>query len=546
MSETRQTNRSQPCNHATVMEDFEHCYGALKSRDPRFDGWFFTAVTSTRIYCRPSCPATTPKRENVRFYPTAAAAQQAGFRACLRCRPDAAPGSPEWLGRADVAARAVKLILLGIVDTEGVSGLARRLDYGERQLHRVLIAEVGTGALALARAQRAQTARLLLETTELPVSHVAFAAGFASVRQFNETVRSVFARTPTELRRSAFKRKSSDRHATTPAVPTQSISLRLAYREPFAARTLFDFLGARAVPGVEIADGDTYKRSLNLPNGSGSVALSPDDGFVRAVFALEDLRDLTTAVARCRHLCNLDADPVAVDAALSKDPFLRPLVKRLPGIRIPGAADGFELATRAVIGQQVSVTGARTIAGRLAAMAGSPLKDTSLGLTHTFPTAEALAELGATSPEAFPMPAGRRRALMALAEGVAGGKVTIDVGTHPADLEAELLTIPGIGPWTSSYIVMRALGDPDAFMPTDLGIRKAASALGLPDDAASLTEHAERWRPWRSYALCHMWSSPTTSGNVSRSTGSLSKSKRPNKSKSPSQSMTPSKGESAA
>ena len=488
------------------MEDFERCYGAVKSRDPRFDGWFFTAVSTTRVYCRPSCPAMTPKAENVRFYPTAAAAQQAGFRACLRCRPDAAPGSPEWLGRADVAARAVKLILHGIVDTEGVSGLARRLNYGERQLHRVLLAEVGTGALALARAQRAQTARLLLETTELPVSHVAFAAGFSSIRQFNDTVKTVFARTPGELRRAARRHETGNRKAGSSSVPAQTVSLRLAYREPFASRTLFDFLSLRAVPGVECAESGTYKRSLNLPNGVGSVSLTPDDGFVRAVFSLEDLRDLTTAVARCRQLCNLDSDPVAVDEALSRDPLLRPLVRRLPGIRVPGAADGFEIATRAVIGQQVSVAGARTIAGRLAVAAGTPLTDPSLGVTHTFPTAAAIEELGARSPEAFPMPTGRRRALLALAEAVAAGKVRIDVGTHPAELEAQLLELPGIGPWTSAYIVMRALGDPDAFMPTDLGIRKAAESLGLPGDAASLTDRAERWRPWRSYALCHMWS----------------------------------------
>jgi AraC family transcriptional regulator of adaptative response / DNA-3-methyladenine glycosylase II len=506
------------------MEDFERCYGAVKSRDPRFDGWFFTAVTSTKIYCRPSCPAMTPKRENVRFYSTSAAAQQAGFRACLRCRPDAAPGSPEWLGRADVAARAVKLILHGIVDTEGVSGLARRLGYGERQLHRVLITEVGTGALALARAQRAQTARLLLETTDLPITHVAFAAGFASVRQFNDTVKAVFARTPTELRLTASKRKSNDSPLISSSVPTQTISLRLAYREPFAGRTLFDFLGARAIPGVEHYDtgiggdagidgdggigGDSgiYRRSLGLPNGSGTVTLALDEGFVRAAFALEDLRDLTTAVARCRHLCNLDSDPVAVDEALSDDPHLRNVVHSLPGIRVPGAADGFELATRAVIGQQVSVSGARTIAGRLAALAGSPLPSPDAGLKHTFPTPAALAELGENAPEAFPMPAGRRRALVALAEGVAEGRVTIDVGTEPAELESQLLAIPGIGPWTSAYIVMRALGNPDSFMPTDLGIRKAAAALGLPVDPVPLTEHAERWRPWRSYALCHMWS----------------------------------------
>jgi AraC family transcriptional regulator of adaptative response / DNA-3-methyladenine glycosylase II len=419
----------------------------------------------------------------------------------------------------------VKLILLGTVDTEGVSGLASRLGYSERQLHRVLMAEVGTGALALARAQRAQTARLLLETTDLPVTHVAFAAGFASVRQFNDTVRSVFARTPSELRRAVVSRDKPGRNAggryrtsnataaagpggvDTTSVPGQTIALRLAYRKPFAAKTLLDFLGSRAIPGIEAFEGGTYTRTLRLPNGEGVVALTPEDGYVNAVFALEDLRDLTAAVARCRHLCNLDSDPVAVDEALSKDPMLRPLVRRLPGIRVPGTADGFELATRALIGQQVSVTGARTIAGRLVQAAGTPIKDTRFGVTHTFPSPSALAELGARSPEIFPMPAGRRRALIALAESVADGKMIIDPGADPEQLDAQLVAMPGIGPWTSSYIRMRALGDPDAFMPTDLGIKRAAAALGQPDDPLSLTKRAERWRPWRSYALCHLWSS---------------------------------------
>ena len=348
---------------------------------------------------------------------------------------------------------------------------------------------------------------------------MAFAAGFASVRQFNDTVRAVFARTPSELRHTASNRKSSDASLRNTAhnkssAPVQTISLRLAYREPFAGRTLLDFLGARAIPGVEEYDSGTYRRSLDLPNGSGSVALALGDGFVRADFALDDLRDLTTAVARCRQLCNLDSDPIAVDEALSKDPLLRRVVGGVPGMRVPGAADGFELAIRAVVGQQVSVTGASTIAGRLTALAGSPLENPSPGLTHTFPTPMALAELARRTPEVFPMPAGRRRALTALAEGVADGSVTIDVGTHPAELEAQLRAIPGIGPWTSSYIVMRALGDPDSFMPTDLGIRRAAAALGLPVDPASLTAHAERWRPWRSYALCHMWSAQLPSAQL--------------------------------
>ena len=504
-----------------MIEDFERCYGALKSRDSRFDGWFFTAVTSTRIYCRPSCPAKTPKPENVRFYSTAASAQQAGFRACLRCRPDAAPGSPEWIGRADVAARAVKLILHGTVDSEGVTGLARRLGYGERQLHRVLLAEVGTGALALARAQRAQTARVLLETTDLPIAHVAFAAGFSSVRQFNDTVKEIFARTPSELRiaaaktlRLASKSKSKaipiDDHSTP---PVQTISLRLAYREPFSAELLFDFLRARAIEGVEHSDGLTYRRSLDLPNGHGLVALTPEDGYVRAEFALQDLRDLTIAVARCRHLLNLDSDPVAVDEALGGDRLLEPLVARFPGLRFPGAACGFELAVRAVVGQQVSVVGARTVAARLVKAAGAPIAHVVTGidpegaLTHAFPTAAALADLAITAPETFPMPSGRKRAVLALSEAVAEGTITIDPGTDPKELKAKLEKIPGIGSWTSSYIAMRALGDPDVFMPTDLGLRRAAASIGLNDDPRILEEHATRWRPWRSYALFHLWCS---------------------------------------
>jgi AraC family transcriptional regulator of adaptative response / DNA-3-methyladenine glycosylase II len=489
-----------------VIEDFDRCYGALQSRDSRFDGWFFTAVTSTHIYCRPSCPARTPKPEHVRFYPTAAAAQQAGFRACLRCRPDAAPGSPEWLGRADVAARAVKLILRGVVDSDGVSGLARRLGYSERQLHRVLMAEVGTGALALARAQRAQTARTLLETTELPAAHVAFAAGFASIRQFNDSVKEIFARTPTELRTTARQKNVSKKTRTEDtSVPDQTVALRLAYRTPFSADTIFDFLSKRAIPGVESFAAGTFTRSLDLPHGAGIVSLTPAENHVRAEFSLADLRDLTTAVARCRHLLNLDADPVAVDEALTKDRLLKPLVKHTPGLRVPGSTDGFELAVRAVVGQQVSVSGARTILGKLAEKAGEPLESVSGDVVRVFPTAEAMADLAATSPESFPMPAGRRRALQTLSESVAVGKMMIDPGTDPVELETQLVAVPGIGSWTASYVVMRALGDPDEFMPTDLGLKRAARALGEPDDQKSLLARAERWRPWRSYAMCHLW-----------------------------------------
>ncbi len=339
-----------------MLADTETCYRAVCSRDARFDGWFFTAVTTTGIYCRPSCPATTPRRENVRFFPSAAAAQAAGFRACKRCRPDATPGSPEWDLRADLVGRAMRLIADGVVDREGVSGLASRLGYSERHLHRQLVAEVGAGPIAVARAQRAQTARILLETTDLPVTDVAFAAGFASVRQFNDTVREVFATNPTGLRTA---RRGP---ATTRA---GAITLRLPYRAPLDLDPLLRFLGARAVPGIEdYADG-VYARSVALPHGPALVELSAGADHVRCVLRLADLRDLSAAVQRCRRLLDLDADPVAVQAAFERDRLLGPLVAKTPGLRVPGHMDGAEMAVRAVLGQQVSIEAARTLAARL-------------------------------------------------------------------------------------------------------------------------------------------------------------------------------------
>lgn len=498
-----------------MIEDPDRCYQAAQSKDARFDGVFFIGVTSTGIYCRPSCPARTPKRENVRFYPTAAAAQQAGFRACLRCRPDATPGSPEWNLRADVAARAMRLIRDGIVDREGVEGLARRLGYSVRQLNRLITAEVGTGPLAIARAQRGQAARILLETTTLPVAHVAFAAGFSSVRQCNETVQQIFADTPRGLRARVTKEAALRRSRSTGTAGTQSVRLRLPARRPFDPDSVLGFLGTRAVPGVEAHDGATYRRSMRLPHGYAVVALSATDpredgpAFVEGELHLSDLRDLTTAVARCRQLLDLDADPVGIEEALGDDPCIGAAVRAQPGRRVPGAVDGFELAVRAVIGQQVSVAGARTIAGRLVLLAGEAIPVPIEGITHLFPTPAALIALAENDPAAFPMPGGRRRALVALAEAVVAGAVTIDPGTDPAELRAALVALPGIGPWTAEYVAMRALRDPDAFMPTDLGIRRAARALGQPDDPAHLTALTDGWRPWRSYAMVHLWAVPT-------------------------------------
>jgi AraC family transcriptional regulator of adaptative response / DNA-3-methyladenine glycosylase II len=489
--------------------DFDRCYRAVAGRDPRFDGWFVTAVTSTGIYCRPSCPAITPKRQNVRFYPSAAAAQRNGFRACRRCRPDAAPGSPEWDIRADVVGRAMRLIGDGVVDREGVPGLARRLGYTERHLHRMLRAELGAGPLALARAQRAQTARILIETTDLGLAEIAFAAGFGSVRQFNDTVREVYAAAPSDLRATAKSRNARGGESA------GTIAVRLAYRRPLHAEALLEFLGARAIPGIDQVDGDgTYRRALRLPHGLGTTALTPRDGYVSAALRLADVRDLAPAVARCRRLLDLDADPAAVDGTLAEDVALAPLIAKDPGVRVPRAVDGFEIAVRAIVGQQISVPGARTVLAKLARLAGgSPVDREPVGgepvdgepidgELAAFPSPAAVAD---APDEAFAMPAARRRTIKTLAAAVAADMLDLDGGMERAEVERILTGIPGVGAWTASYVALRALGDPDAFLPNDLGVRRGAAALGLPDDPKTLTDRAARWRPWRGYAVIRLW-----------------------------------------
>ncbi len=489
--------------------DDEQRYEAVAGKDARFDGVFFTGVTSTGIYCRPSCPAITPKRANMRFYPSAAAAQEAGFRACKRCRPDTSPGSPEWNVRADLAGRAMRLIADGAVDRDGVTGLADRLGYSERQVNRVVTAELGAGPLALARAQRAQTARVLIETTTLPLSDIAFAAGFASIRQFNATIRTVFASTPGELRDRAEKRQSA-------AVPTPgTLRLRLAYRPPIDADRIIRFLGARAIPGVEAVSGGVYRRTLQLPNGIGLVALGAGAGAgagdaIDCELQLEDLKDLAPAVQRCRRLFDLDADPATVSGFLERSQLLRPLVQACPGRRVPGHVDGAELALRAVLGQQVSVAAARKLGTRLTEAYGKPLGAMSAagpaagagGLTHCFPDVDTIA---AADPDTLPMPRRRARALVGLAAALAAGTVRLDSGASWDEAEQQLLALPGIGPWTVGYIRMRALSDPDAFLPTDAGVRHGLAALGTAADPKSAAAVAESWRPWRSYALQHLW-----------------------------------------
>ncbi|MEZ0338988.1 DNA-3-methyladenine glycosylase 2 family protein [Mycobacterium sp. pV006] len=477
--------------------DFDRCHRAVRSRDARFDGWFVTGVLTTRIYCRPSCPARTPLPHNVRFYPTAAAAQRSGFRACKRCRPDASPGSPEWNVRGDAVARAMRLISDGTVDREGVTGLAARVGYTVRQLERLMQAELGASPLALARAQRAQMARVLIETTDMPFSDVAFAAGFTSIRQFNDTVREVSELTPTMLRTRARARFGRDDvHA--PGVMT----LRLPVRQPFAFEGVFGHLAATAVPGVEEVRDGAYRRTLRLPHGAAVVSLTPRPDHVRCRLVLDDFRDLSAAIARCRRLLDLDADPVAVVETLAADPALAPLVLKAPGQRIPRTVDEHELALRVVLGQQVSTAAARTHAGRLAKAYGTPVADPEGGLAYVFPSTEQLVEV---DDRHLAMPAARRRTVAALIEALTTGALILDGGCDRDEARKALLALPGIGAWSAEMIAMRGLGDPDAFPAADLGVLGAAQRLGLPSTPRALVEHSDGWRPWRSYATQHLW-----------------------------------------
>ena len=477
-----------------ILQDFDSCYRVSESRDPRYDGIFFIATTSTRIYCRPSCPARMAKRASVHFYPTAAAAQTAGFRACKRCRPDAAPGSPDWNWRADIVARAMRLIADGVVDREGVSGLGKRLHFSDRHLRRLLTEQVGASPVALARAQRASTARLLIESTSMPFADAAFAAGFHSVRQFNDTIKDVFASTPSEMR--ARLKGPSPR---TPGV----VELRLSCREPFDGAALLRFLEVRAVPGLEDVTGGTYRRALTLAHGIGVVELTPEPRAVRCVLHL-DLRDLAPAVARCRRLLDLDADPVAIAEALGDDEVIGGLVRARPGLRVPGCVDGHELALRTVLGQQMSLQAGRARTARLVQTFGTPLEHPIGTLTHLFPSAAVLAE---ADPETIAGSVQRSEALQTLAAQLASGEVRIDPGSDPEEGITRLRAIRGIGPWAAAHVAMRGFHDPDAFPHSDTGLRRALRVLGRPSDPRSLGVMQHRWRPWRAYATLQLWTS---------------------------------------
>lgn len=503
---------------------FDRWYRVIDARDARFDGQFFTAVSSTGIYCRPSCPARTPKREHVSFYRTSAAAHEAGYRACKRCLPEATPGTPEWNLRRDLAGRAMRLIADGVVDREGVDGLATRLGYSVRQVNRHLTAELGAGPLALARARRAQTARTLLVGTDLRLADVAFAAGFGSVRQFNDTVREVFATTPGELRQRAPRRPASI--APSADAPVR-LSLTLPVRRPYDAPGVFGFLAVRAVPGVEsasIADSGRlrYARTLPLPHGPGAVEVLAtgvgQEWTVRAELELTSLADVGTATARVRRLLDLDADPGAVDAALSADPALAPLVARVPGIRVPGAVDPDEMVLRAMVGQQISVAAARGHLDRLADQFGTRVSSSFAGLDRLFPSAAQVAE-GLPEPTTpldpdrpLRLPSRSITSVRATAAALADGSLPLDVGAETDELTAALVARPGIGPWTAAYLAMRLLGDPDVWLPGDAALLSSARGLGMLDPGQpraaahrALSARSESWAPWRSYAVQHLW-----------------------------------------
>ncbi|WP_063711818.1 AlkA N-terminal domain-containing protein [Nocardia sp. BMG111209] len=472
--------------------DFERCYRAVATRDARFDGQFVTAVRTTGIYCRPSCPAITPKRSNVTFLPTAAAAQQSGFRACRRCLPDAAPGSPLWNTRADLAARAMRLIADGVIERGGVPALADALGYSQRQLTRVLSAELGAGPLALARAHRAHTARLLIQTTRMPMSDIAFAAGFASIRQFNDTVREVFAVSPTTLREESRRlRGDAIPNGNGPTV-NGLLTLRLPYREPLDRSWLEWFLSAHAVPGLEQWEDGTYTRALRTPHGYATVRLQVLPGHVRAGLTLHDMRDLAPTVARLRHLLDLDADPVGIDDALDAG-NRRGRMPFSPGIRVPGCFDGPELLLRTMIGQQISVSAATTHTARLVETLGDPIPGP---MPYLFPSAETIAERGA---DVLTGPTRRTASIINVARALASGDLVLHSGRTAADIRRDLLALDGVGPWTADYVTMRLLADPDILLHTDLVVRRGAALFGI--DLAD----TGRWAPWRSYLSMHMW-----------------------------------------
>ena len=511
---------SAPLDHAT-------CYRASSGRDARFDGQFVMAVRTTGIYCRPSCPARKPKSTNVEFFRTSAAAHLAGYRACKRCLPEAVPGSPEWSVREDVAARAMRLISEGVVDREGVSGLASRLAYSERHLGRALIAELGAGPLALARAQRAQNARHLLVGTDLSMADVAFGAGFASIRQFNDTIAEVFGMTPSAVRATARRAEQGSRGGSglvtdaDDAARGTRVTVRLAAREPFDGAGVLEWLAVRAIPTIETVDDGVYSRSVMLARGPAVLAITPSGAGIDVTAELTELADLPEALSRARRLFDLDADPHLIDGALAEAasdfPDLRAALMQTPGIRMPGALEPTEMVVRAILGQQVTVAAARTALMRLveATALELPPQVSRPGVTHAFPD-DATVALAAES-DAVRGPAARRRALAAACTAIVEGDVRLDPGVTREELTSSLERLPGIGPWTSNYVAFRVLGSADVFLTGDVAVRNGAARLGLPNEPRELLAASAAFAPWRSYLMLHLWRAaarPVTPGGT--------------------------------
>jgi AraC family transcriptional regulator of adaptative response / DNA-3-methyladenine glycosylase II len=469
------------------------CRQAILAKDARFDGRFFTGVTSTGIYCRPVCPARPPKAENCRYYPTAAAAQAAGFRPCLRCRPETAPGQGAWRGASNTVSRGMTLIDSGALDEAGVDQLADRLGVGERQLRRLFLRHLGASPIAVAQTRRVLIAKQLIHETELPMAEIALAAGFGSVRRFNETMRALFGRAPTELRRSRGR-----------AAPVEAgITLSLGYRPPFDWQALLDFLELRAIPGVERIEHGVYRRTIEMESAAGAlmVANEPERNRLRVTIRFPRLAALPRIISRVRQMFDLDADPEAIGQALSRDLRLEPLVASRPGLRTPGAWDGFELAVRAILGQQITVTAATKLAGVIAERWGEPVELD--GLTRLFPRAEVLATaiIGG-------MPGSRATSISRLAERVSAEPDLFERGADLAATIAKLRALPGVGEWTAQYIAMRALREPDAFPAADIGLMRAMDEGAGRPSPAQLLARSQSWRPWRAYAALHLWTAP--------------------------------------
>jgi AraC family transcriptional regulator, regulatory protein of adaptative response / DNA-3-methyladenine glycosylase II len=477
--------------------DHDACYRAVATRDARFDGRFFTAVKTTGIYCRTICPARTPRRENVAFYPTAAAAQEAGFRPCLRCRPETSPDLGAWRGVSNTVSRALGLIEAGALDAGDVGALAERLGVGERQMRRLFRQHLGASPIAVAQTRRVLLAKQLIHETSLPMTEVALASGFGSVRRFNETFQQLYDRPPIALRRS--KRE--------PESAAGAVTLKLPYKPPYDWDAILAFLASRAIPGVEVVEDGVYARAIVIGGAKGAFTARPAEGDRLAVtLRFPKLEVLPAVIARVRRLFDLAADPLAIGEHLSKDANLAPLVAARPGLRVPGAWDGFEVGVRAILGQQITVGAAIRIAGKIAAQYGEPLDEPVPGfpgLTRVFPSAAALARADLSG---LPMPRARSASLSALAAAVAADPRLFGPRASLAEAIAALRRLPGIGEWTAQYIAMRELREPDAFPAADIGLMRAmADAAGVRPSAAALAARAEGWRPWRAYAAIHLW-----------------------------------------